>query len=160
MGVMPMGTGRSGIYYTSHGSSAIHHEGIIHSYEGVYKQKADGSLKLEKGGHGQGAIDFMDKNGIKYEINKTFSNGVRVGNVRDAEQNFRKTGNRHSWFPANWTDKTIVAASNYITSLKKNAGYKSGDKIYGTYKHVKIVAYIGKDGSISTIFPDANDQPN
>lgn len=154
-----MGSGRSGIYYTSHGSSVIHHDGIIHSYEGVYKDKPDGSLKLEKGGHGQGAIDFMDKNGMKYEINKTFSNGVRVGNVKDAEQNFRKTGNRHSWFPENWTDKTIIAVAKYLTSLKKNKNYKPGDKISGTYKHVKVIAYIGKDGCISTMFPDANNQP-
>lgn len=155
-----MGTGQSGRYYTSRGSSVIHHEGIIHSFEGLYKNKADGSMKLSKGGHGQGAIDFMKENGIEYEINKTYSNGVRVGNIKDAEQKFRQTGNNHSWFPENWTDKTIVAAAKYITGLKKNAGFKPGDRIEGTYKHVKVVAYIGKDGCISTLFPDARNQPD
>lgn len=31
-----MGSGRSGIYYTSHGSSYIHHDALIHVMEGEY----------------------------------------------------------------------------------------------------------------------------
>ena len=75
--------------------------------------------RLKKGGHGQAAIDVMDANGIKYEVNKTYLNGVRVGNIPNAKETFRQSGNHHSWFPKSWTDKTVIAASEYVLSLKK-----------------------------------------
>lgn len=155
-----MGSGVSGRYYTSYGSKAIHHEGIIHSFEGEFSMKNGKPSRLKKGGHGQAAIDLMKENSIEYEINKTYSNGVRVGNVPDAKDRNRQSGNNHSWFPKNWTDKTVIAASEYVLSLKKNAGVKAGQQVSGTYKGVKVLAWIGKDGSITSIYPDAKEQPS
>ena len=154
-----MGSGVSGRYYTSYGSHAIHHEGIIHSFEGEYTMKDGNPARLKKGGHGQAAVDVMDANSIKYEVNKTYSNGVRVGNIPNAKESFRQTGNHHSWFPKNWTDKTVIAASEYVLKLKKNAGATEGMKITGTYKGVSIIAWVGKNG-ISSIYPDVKSQPS
>lgn len=154
-----MGSGVSGRYYTSHGSYAIHHEGIIHSFEGEYTIKDGNPARLKKGGHGQAAMDVMDENGIKYQVNKTFSNGVRVGNIPDAVQKFRQSGDNHSWFPSSWTDRTVIAASEYVLKLKKNAGATEGQKITGTYKGVRVIAWVGKNG-ISSIYPDGKNQPS
>lgn len=88
-----MGSGVSGRYYTSYGSHAIHHKGIIHSFEGEYTIRNGKPYRLKKGGHGQAAIEVMNKNGVQYEVNKTYSNGVRVGNIPNATQKFRQSGN-------------------------------------------------------------------
>ena len=53
-----MGSGRSGIYYTTHGSRMIHHKALIHSLEGDYTtpSKKGVPIRLKSGGHGQAAI--------------------------------------------------------------------------------------------------------
>ena len=53
-----MGSGRSGIYYTTHGSRMIHHKALIHSLEGDYTtpSKEGVPIRLKSGGHGQAAI--------------------------------------------------------------------------------------------------------
>ena len=155
-----MGSGVSGRYYTSYGSRAIHHEGIIHSFEGEYTMKDGSPARLKKGGHGQVAIDVMDANGIKYEVNKTYSNGVRVGNIPNARDKFRQSGNNHSWFPKSWTDKTVIAASEYVLSLKKNANPQPRQKLTGTYKGVSLIAWVDDKGSITSIYPNAKSQPS
>lgn len=43
-----MGSGVSGRYYTSYGSHAIHHEGIIHSFEGEFTMKDGNSGPAKK----------------------------------------------------------------------------------------------------------------
>ena len=53
-----MGSGRSGIYYTTHGSRMIHHKALIHSLEGDYTtpSKEGVPIRLKSDGHGQAAI--------------------------------------------------------------------------------------------------------
>ena len=65
-----MGTGVSGRYYTSHGSSIVHHQALIHSFDGEYSRNPrTGAIQnIKSGGHGQSALDIMDKNGIAYNI--------------------------------------------------------------------------------------------
>ena len=36
---------------------------------------------MKGGGHGQSNINFLEENGIEYNIVKEYDNGVRVGNV-------------------------------------------------------------------------------
>ena len=70
----------------------------------------------------------------------------------------RQKGDNHSWFPKNWSDRTVIAASKYVLSLKKNKTAKEGQKLTGTYKGVSIIAWVWKNG-VSSIFPDAKNQP-
>lgn len=146
-----MGSGRSGKYYTSHGSRAIHHNAIIHSMEGSYTS----GNRLKSGGHGQDAIDYMNRNGIKYNIVKTFPNGVRIGNVPNHKDKNKRTGTGQSWFPKNWTQKTIVAAAEHVMSLKRNAHRKDGETLFGKWKGV-WVGVIKTNGTVGTVFPDYN----
>lgn len=66
---------------------------VVHSNEGNYT-KADKKrhIRLKSGGHGQTGMNQLDKYGIKYNIVKTFPNGVRVGNIPDHKQNQRGQG--------------------------------------------------------------------
>ena len=89
-----MGSGISGKYYTSHGSRAIHHNAIIHSMEGSYTA----GNRMKSGGHGQDAIDYMDRHGIKHNIVKTYPNGVRIGNVLNHMSRFKRENNGQTWF--------------------------------------------------------------
>lgn len=77
-----MGSGRSGIYYTSHGSSYIHHDALIHVMEGEYDPD-NGIVRWHiNGAHGQDSMDFMDKNGIINDVNYAYDNGVRIGKIK------------------------------------------------------------------------------
>lgn len=115
-----MGSGVSGKYYTTHGSTKIHHQALIHSLEGKYKldKKTHKPARLDAGGHGQDALDFMDKNGISYNIVKTYKNGVRVGNVPNHTKGIKKTGRNQSWLPKSWTQKDITKAAEHVSQLK------------------------------------------
>ena len=152
-----MGSGRSGIYYGTHGSRIIHHKALIHSLEGEYTtpSKKDISIRLKSGGHGQAAMDFMDKNSIKYNVVKTYKNGVRVGNVPNHKVKRKQIGINQSWFPKSWTQKDVVKAAEHVCGLKSNA-HKSGAKIlWGKYKGVWVGVY-RTYGDVSIVFPDSN----
>lgn len=152
-----MGHGLSGIYYTTHGSHMIHHKALIHSLEGFYTcpVKKGQKIRIKSGGHGQDAIDYMDKNNIKYTVVHTYKNGVRIGNVPDHKMPLKKTGTGQSWFPKSWTQKDIVRAAEHIDGLKHNKGAKDGATIWGKYKGVWI-GVIKTNGNIATVFPDSN----
>jgi len=146
-----MGTGRSGKYYNSYGSRKIHHKAIIHVKEGSYTS----GNRMTGGGHGQDAIDYMEKNKIQYNIVKTFSNGVRVGNIPSHKDKNKRTGIGQAWFPKNWTQKDVVAAAEHVSSLKKNVHTKDGVAVFGNWKGVRV-GIIKTKGNIATVFPDYN----
>lgn len=152
-----MGTGISGLYYTTRGSSKVHHQGLIHSLEGKYKldKYTHKPSRLAGGGHGQATMDFMDKNGIKYNVVKIYKNGVRVGNVPNHTNPLKQKGTNQSWFPKEWTQKDIVKAAEHVSRLKKNRGIKDGFTVWGKYKGV-WVGIKKTHGIIATVFPDSN----
>ena len=67
---------------------------------------------IKSGGHGQSALDVMDKNGIKYNIVKTYPNGVRVGNIPSIHTKTKKTGTGMAWFPKSWSHRTWFEREN------------------------------------------------
>ena len=156
-----MGTGVSGRYYTSHGSSIVHHQALIHSFDGEYSRNPrTGAIQnIKSGGHSQSALDVMNRNGIAYNIVKTYPNGVRVGNIPSIKSKIKKTGTGMAWFPKNWSVKDMVRAGEHVSRLKHNRGVKDGVTIWGTYKGVRI-GVIKTHGQVATIFPDAQTQPS
>ena len=156
-----MGTGESGRYYTSHGSKRVHHGALIHSFDGRFtRNPRTGKIQnIKSGGHGQSALNIMDKNGIKYNIVKTYSNGVRVGNIPSIKDRVKKHGTGMGWFPKNWTIQDMVRAGEHVSGLKQNRSVKDGTPIWGTYKGVRV-GVIKTHGQIATIFPDSRKQPN
>ena len=77
-----MGTSKSGRYLNTKGSGrSVSDFALVHSSEGKYTRPSKGGkLRLVSGGHGQKGMEQLDRYGIKYNIVKTFPNGVRVGN--------------------------------------------------------------------------------
>ena len=129
---------------------------VVHSNEGTFVHDTyNGVLRLKSGGHGEDGIKLLNKYNIEYNINKTYDNGVRVGNVPNHRDPKKRIGNNQSWFPSSWSDSNIKHAGNYVSSLKKNANAKDGEKIYGTYKGVKVVV-VRRNGSPDTVFPDSD----
>lgn len=155
-----MGTGDSGTYYTSHGSKRVHHGALIHSFDGRFSRnpKTGKIQNIKSGGHGQSALDIMDRNGIKYNIVKTYPNGVRVGNIPSIKNRAKKSGTGMAWFPRNWTQRDMVRVGEHVSGLKKNRGAKDGVTIWGTYKGVRV-GVKKTHGQVATIFPDAYHQP-
>ncbi|MEL5899647.1 EndoU domain-containing protein, partial [Clostridium sporogenes] len=135
--------------------SALNHSSIG---DFTYNPKTGKVSKMKGGGHGQANIDFLDANGLKYEIVDTYPNGVRVGNVEDHKVKAKRTGNNQSWFPKNWTESDIVNAGEYVGNLKENINAADGVISYGEVNGVRV-GVIRTNGQISTVFPDATMQP-
>ena len=156
-----MGTGKSGRYLNTKGSGrSVSDFALVHSNEGFFTKpirKGD-RLRLKSGGHGQKGMDLLDKHGIKYNIVKTYPNGVRVGNVPDHKEKSKRSGTGQTWFPKSWTEKDIRHAGEHVAGLKQNRHAKDGESMFGTYKGVRV-GVKKTHGRISTVFPDSNQGP-
>lgn len=153
-----MGTGKPGRYLNTKGSGrSVSEFALVHSSEGKYtkpSRKGD-RLRLFSGGHGQAGMNQLDKYGIKYNIEKTYSNGVRVGNIPDHKKTKKQKSMGQTWFPSSWTTKDIRRAGEHVAGLKCNRHAPDGKNVYGVYKGVRV-GVIKTNGKIATIFPDAD----
>jgi len=109
--------------------------------------------RIKRGGHGQSNLDFMDENGLKYNIEMTYENGVRVGNIPNHKVKLKRTGSNHSWFPTTWSNEEIVNAAEFVAGLPENNSVADDVVMYGKYKDVRV-GVIKSYGRISSIFPD------
>lgn len=113
---------------------------------------------MKGGGHGQDNIDFLIENNIEFNIEKTYSNGVRVGNIPKHKTPSKRTGTGQAWFHENWGKDKIKDAGEYVINLPENINAVDGNIIFGEYDGVRV-GVIKTDGKIGTIFPDADMQP-
>ena len=151
-----MGTGKSGRYLNTRGSGrTVSDYALVHSSEGTftYTPKEHRISKLKSGGHGQEGINLLEKHGIRYNIVKTYPNGVRVGNIPSHKDPRKRTGTGQTWFPKTWTKKDIRKAGEHVAGLRKNRHVPDGKNIFGTYKGVRV-GVIRTHGKIATVFPD------
>ncbi len=153
-----MGTGKSGRYLNTRGSGrSVSDFALVHSNEGTftYSPKGHHISKLKSGGHGQAGMDILVKQGIKYNIVKTYSNGVRVGNVPGHKDPKKRVGTGQAWFPKSWKETDIRRAGEHVAGLKGNRRIPDGKTIYGVYKGVRV-GVIRTNGKIATVFPDSD----
>lgn len=155
-----MGTTKSGRMLNTRGAAGSASQfSVVHSNEGAYtKPRKDGHIRLKSGGHGQAGMNELDKYGIKYNVVKTYTNGVRVGNIPSHKNPNKATGMGQTWFPKTWTSKDIKHAGEHVANLKGNRHSKDGVAVYGMWKGVRV-GVIRTHGQIGTIFPDSK-QPN
>ena len=153
-----MGTSKNGRYLNTEGSGrSVSDFALVHSDEGKYtkpSRKGDKS-RLVSGGHGQTGMDQLDKYGIKYNVEKTYSNGVRVGNIPNHKNPNKRKSMGQTWFPKSWTTKDIRHAGEHVAGLKGNRHVPDGKAVYGVYKSVRV-GVIRTNGKIATVFPDAD----
>ena len=158
-----MGTSKNGRYLNTKGSGrSVSDFALVHSSEGAFTRsqtRVNGDmvikLRLNNGGHSQKGMELLDKYGIKYNIVKTYPNGVRVGNVPNHKERSKKTGIGQSWFPKSWSDKDIRRAGEHVAGLKGNRRIPDGKTIYGVYKGVRV-GVKRTNGKIATVFPDSD----
>ena len=158
-----MGTSNSGRYLNTEGSGrSVSDFALVHSSEGAFTRsqtRVNGEmvikLRLNNGGHSQKGMELLDKYGIRYNIVKTYPNGVRVGNIPNHMQKAKRKEMGQAWFPKSWTDKDIRRAGEHVAGLKGNRRVADGKKIYGFYKGVRV-GVIRTNGKIATVFPDSN----
>ena len=158
-----MGTSKSGRYLNTRGSGrSVSDFALVHSNEGTFKWKQlhikgkpTKRIRLASGGHGQKGMDLLDKYHIEYHVVKTYSNGVRVGNVPDHDKQSKRKGIGQSWFPSTWTENDIRRAGEHVSGLKHNRHAPNGHPVYGVYKGVRV-GVIKTNGKISTVFPDSD----
>lgn len=158
-----MGTSKNGRYLNTKGSGrSVSDFALVHSSEGAFTRsqtRVNGEmvikLRLNNGGHSQKGMELLDKYGIKYNIVKTYPNGVRVGNVPNHKERSKKTGIGQSWFPKSWSDKDIRRAGEHVAGLKENRRIPDGKTIYGVYKGVRV-GVKRTNGKIATVFPDSD----
>lgn len=98
---------------------------------------------------------MLDKVGIKYNIVKTYPNGVRVGNIPGHKDKRKRTGTGQAWFPRSWSNKDIRHAGEHVAGLEKNRKVPDGKPVFGTYKGVRV-GVIKTNGKPATVFPDTD----
>lgn len=158
-----MGTSKSGRYLNTKGSGrSVSNFALVHSSEGAFTRsqtRFNGEmvikLRLNNGGHSQKGMELLDKYGIKYNIVKTYPNGVRVGNIPNHMQRNKKSDIGQSWFPKSWTEKDIRHAGEHVAGLKGNRKTPDGVRAYGIYKGVRV-GIMRTNGKIATVFPDSD----
>lgn len=158
-----MGTSKSGRYLNTKGSGrSVSDFALVHSSEGAFTRsqtRANGEmvikLRLNNGGHSQKGMELLDKYGIEYNVVKTYSNGVRVGNIPNHMQKAKRKERGQSWFPKSWTDKDIRRAGEHVAGLKSNRKIPDGVRVYGVYKGVRV-GIMRTNGKIATVFPDSD----
>ncbi len=158
-----MGTSKNGRYLNTKGSGrSVSDFALVHSSEGAFTRsqtRVNGEmvikLRLNNGGHSQKGMELLDKYGIKYNIVKTYPNGVRVGNVPNHKERSKKMGIGQSWFPKSWSDKDIRRAGEHVAGLKGNRRIPDGKTIYRVYKGVRV-GVKRTNGKIATVFPDSD----
>ena len=157
-----MGTSKSGRYLNTYGTGrTVSQYAQVHSNEGTFtrpRKNGKDKLRLASGGHGQDGMKLLDKYHIKYNIVKTYENGVRIGNIPNHKDKRKQTGTGQTWFPKPWTQKDIKKAGEQVAGLKSNRHISDGKRIYGNYKGVRVVV-IKTNGKIGTVFPDSNQTP-
>nr|WP_246329010.1 RHS repeat-associated core domain-containing protein [Brevibacillus halotolerans] len=138
----------------------ISEEALDHANIGDFtKNPRTGAIqKMSGGGHGQDNIDFLEQNGIEYNIETTFPNGVRIGNVPEHKSKGKRTGTGQAWFPSNWNKEDIGRAGEYVANLPQNQGIADGVGVFGNYNGVRV-GVIKTNGEIGTVFPDNSMQP-
>ncbi len=151
-----MGTTKSGRVLNTRGAAGSASQfSVVHSNEGAYtKPQKNGHIRLKSGGHGQAGMNELDKYGIRYKVEKTYPNGVRVGHVLDHTNKVKQRSMGQSWFPKSWTSKDIKRAGEHVANLKANRHVPDGKRIYGMWKGVRV-GVIKTHGQIGTIFPDS-----
>lgn len=156
-----MGTTKSGRVLNTKGAAGSASQfSVVHSNEGAYtKPPKKNQIRLKNGGHGQSGMNELDKYGIKYNVVKTYSNGVRVGNIPSHKNLKKQTGTGQAWFPKNWTSKDIKHAGEHVANLKRNRHVRDGVAIFGMWKGVRV-GVIRTYGQIGTIFPDSKQPTN
>ena len=158
-----MGTSKNGRYLNTKGSGrSVSDFALVHSSEGAFTRsqtRVNGEmvikLRLNNGGHGQTGMDQLDKYGIKYNVEKTYSNGVRVGNIPNHKNPNKRKSMGQTWFPKSWTTKDIRHAGEHVAGLKGNRHVPDGKAVYGVYQGVRV-GVIRTNGKIATVFPDAD----
>ena len=135
-------------------------DALNHSNTGdfTYNPKTGEISKMKGGGHGQANIDFLEQNGLEYNIEKEYSNGVRVGNVPDHKVKVKRSGMEQSWFPRSWSESDMQTAGEAIANMPGNTGLADGVAVFGEYNGVRG-GVIRTNGKIATVFPDSAMQP-
>lgn len=123
----------------------ISKKAIIHSTIGEFTK----NNRLISGGHSQKNLKELKKRGIKYNIEKIYSNGVRLGNIPSHKNKLKQSGINQTWFPKSWNDKVIKHAAQFVAKRNKKIDNQVKD---GYYKKVNV-GIIRTNGKISTIFP-------
>lgn len=115
---------------------------------------------MSGGGHGQANIEYLDKIGMEYKVEHTYSNGVRLGNIPKHRNAMKRTGTGQSWFPKSWTKADIKAAGEHVVNNTPNFdSVADGQPVYGNYKGVRV-GVIKTGGKPATVFPDGAQQPS
>lgn len=135
------------------GIFTVDEKALNHSVNGSFAEasKAYPNGRMTGGGHSQSAMECCDARGIGYEVNKTFSNGVRIGNVPTSRLKIKQRENGQAWFPETWDEDKILNAGTAVAN--NGEPLLEGYHKTGVYDGV-AVRVLADNGKIVTICPD------
>lgn len=135
-------------------SNATVNHSVVGEFAAASKPYPNGRIK--GGGHAYEGKAELDKRGITYNVTKTFSNGVTLGNIPSHKSTFKRSGEGQAWFPDDWDSDKILVAGTVVS----NSGNPVVDnRQIGEYDGVAVrVLYNPTTGDIDTVCPDYDQQ--
>jgi SPP1 gp7 family putative phage head morphogenesis protein len=109
--------------------------------------------QLGSGGHGQAAIVEMSRRGIRFDVTKTYANGVRTGYVEECKNKMKTVDGFQSWFPESWTREDIRTAGIYTANKGSFVGGKIPGQKEAVWRGVRVQVIIHEGVNIGTIYP-------
>ena len=126
---------------------------VNHSSKGEYtgKSKMYPNGRPIGGAHSVAGLEECKNRGIEYNVTKTFTNGVTLGNIPCHKQVFKRSGDGQAWFPEEWTDDDILVAGTFVSNSSETVveGHQTA-----IYNGVAVRVLYDKNGDITTICPD------
>ena len=83
-------------------------------------------------------MDLLDKYHIGYHVEKTFSNGVRIGIVTKHKKLPDRKPKKQAWFPKTWSESDIRHAGEHVAGLKHNRHRTKDSILFGMWKGVRV----------------------
>ena len=111
-----------------------------------------GIVRHKSGSHGQDGLNACAVKGVVCNVNGTYSNGVRIGDIPDSKQKYKHTGNMQSWFPESWTAEDIRVAGTYVAN--SGAPLLEGYHKTAEFKGIAVRILTDSKGKVTSISPD------
>ena len=121
----------------------------------------DNGGNMRSGGHAYRTIAELESKGFRYNINKTYPNGVSIGGYDGADAPMKKlNGSGMSWFPKEWDDVKIRDAGTFVANRyavcdeKIKNGQPIGYEMFANYEGVTVGIRTDLLRNPQTIYPD------
>ena len=130
------------------GIMTVSNEALAHSTIGEYSRMG----RIVGGCHTEAGLQELNRRGIEYNIVRTASNGVRLGNIPSHKEKFKRMGTGQAWFPSAWNEETVMLAGTVVAN--SNTQIIENHYKIGVFMGVLLRVELDSSGNVVSVCPD------